>query len=148
MLSEKEAQYYNEQLHPAFAGYLQDGSITDRDSLAAVFYLLTKNFLSPIWQQGNMLKELVGVRKTRRKASLDFDQKLIHLILADQDETSTEKIGDLIRDKSVHDLVRQNLRSIEWVKIADVKKLPSLPGTYEIIDYLNQRNRGFVKSEV
>jgi 8-oxo-dGTP diphosphatase len=32
-----------------------------------------------------------------------------------------------------------HVEKIEWVKIVDVKKLPSLPGTYEVIDYLNRK---------
>ncbi len=73
MLSEKEALYYNEQLHPAFAGYLQDGSISNRDALAAIFHLLTKNLLTPVWEDGNMMKKIVEVRKSSRQATLDFD---------------------------------------------------------------------------
>ena len=81
MLTQKEALYYDEQLHPAFAGYLHDGAITERDVLAAVFHLLTKGILDPVWEDGSMLKNIVGARKTKKTSILPFNQLLVEKIL-------------------------------------------------------------------
>lgn len=34
MITKKEALYYDEQLHPAFAGYLHDGTITEKKEMS------------------------------------------------------------------------------------------------------------------
>lgn len=50
MITQKEALYYDEQPHPAFAGYLHDGTISQRDALATIFNLLTRGSLDPVWK--------------------------------------------------------------------------------------------------
>lgn len=76
MLTAKQALFYDEQLHPAFAGYLHDGSISSKDALAAIFHLLTKGLVDPIWEDGSMNKKIVGIKKT---ISYDFENKIIPL---------------------------------------------------------------------
>lgn len=112
MLKRKEALYYDEQLHPAFAGYLHDGTITERDSLAAIFHLLTKGILDPIWEDGSMLKKITGVRKMARKSDLEFNQILVDKLFGSKEELSAEAIRDLIKEGGVQNIIKNNLKSI------------------------------------
>lgn len=112
MLTRKEALYYDEQLHPAFAGYLFDGTITERDALAAIFHLLTKGVLEPIWEDGNMLKAIVGARKTQRTSILPFNQVLIDKMFGSNNEITSKEIGNLIKDGTIKEVVEDNLHAI------------------------------------
>lgn len=112
MLTRKEALYYDEQLHPAFAGYLHDGTITERDALAAILHLLTKGILDPIWEDGSMLKKITGVRKMARKSNLEFNQILVDKLFGSKEELSAKEIGDLIKAGVVQNVIKNNLKSI------------------------------------
>lgn len=112
MLTRKEALYYDEQLHPAFAGYLHDGTITERDALAAVFHLLTKGILDPIWEDGSMLKKIVGARKAKRTSILPFNQLLVEKIFGSKDEVSVKEIGTAIKSGEIEQTIKGNLHAI------------------------------------
>ncbi len=112
MLSRKEALYYDEQLHPAFAGYLFDGTITERDAVAALFHLLTKGILEPSWKNGNILKAIVGIKRTSRKPILPFNQTLIDKMFGSKDEMSAKEIGGLIKKQTIQDVIKNHLSAI------------------------------------
>lgn len=112
MLTRKDALYYDEQLHPAFAGYLHDGIISQRDALAAIFHLLTKGIIDPIWQDGSMLKSIIGVRRTTRKSNLEFNQILVNELFRTKEELPTKEIGNLIKEGVVQNIIKDNLKSI------------------------------------
>lgn len=112
MLTRKEALYYDEQLHPAFAGYLFDGTITERDALAAILHLLTKGVLEPTWEDGNMLKAIVGARKTQRTSILPFNQVLIDKMFGSSNEITSKEIGKLIKDGTIKKVIEDNLHAI------------------------------------
>lgn len=112
MLTRKEALYYDEQLHPAFAGYLHDGTITERDSLAAIFHLLTKGILDPIWEDGSMLKKIVGARKSKRTSILPFNQLLAEKLLGSKNEISAKEIGAATKSGDIEQIIRDNLQAI------------------------------------
>lgn len=112
MLTRKEALYYDEQLHPAFAGYLHDGTITERDTLAVIFHLLTKGILDPIWEDGSMLKKIVGARKTKRTSILPFNQFLVEKIFGSKDEVTTREIGNAIKNGEIEQAIKDNLHAI------------------------------------
>jgi hypothetical protein len=113
MLTEKEAVYYDEQLHPAFAGYLHDGNISERDVLASLFHLMTKGILDPIWEEGSMNKAIIGVKKTTRSPRLEFDRIFIEQIFSYKDQVSAHDIGKMIKQGQLQDLIKQHLHSVE-----------------------------------
>lgn len=112
MLTKKEALYYDEQLHPAFAGYLFDGTITERDALAAIFHLLTKGVLEPVWEEGSMLKAIAGAKRTPRTSLLPFNQILIDKMFDSKDELSAKEIGDLVKNGTIKNIIKDNLHAI------------------------------------
>lgn len=112
MLTQKEALYYDEQLHPAFAGYLFDGTITERDGLAAIFHLLTKGIVEPVWEQESMLKQIVAVRKTSRTSILPFNKVLIDKMFGSKSELSAKEIGNLIKNGTIKSIIQDNLQAI------------------------------------
>ena len=112
MLTRKEALYYDEQLHPAFAGYLFDGTITERDALAAIFHLLTKGVLEPVWSDGNMLKSIVGAKKTQRTSILPFNQILVDKMFGSSNNLSTKEIGKLIKNGTIKEIIESNLHAL------------------------------------
>lgn len=117
MLTRKEALYYNEQLHPAFASYLFNGTITQRDCLATIFHLLTKGMLEPIWKDGSMQKSIIGVRKVRTTSNLEFNQVVINKIFGSNTELSIKEIGTMIKNGVVKDIIEKNLNVIATFQI-------------------------------
>lgn len=113
MLTKTEALYYEEQLHPAFAGYLHDGNISQRDALSAVFHLLSKGILIPIWEENNMLKKIVGINKSDRIPLLAFDRILVEELFKNGDTITSKELGRLIKEEIVQNQIRKNLSAIE-----------------------------------
>lgn len=112
MLTRKEALYYDEQLHPAFAGYLHDGTVTERDALATLFHLLTKGILIPIWEDGSMLKNIVGARKMKRTSILPFNQLMVEKMFGLKEEISAQEIGNLIKNGEIQKIIKDNLHAV------------------------------------
>ena len=112
MLSKKEALYYDEQLHPAFAGYLHDGTITQRDALATIFNLLTRGSIDPIWKDNSMLKGIEGVRLMRRQPKYKFEQVIIGKLFGSKRELTTKEVSEFIKSSEIQQLIKDNLSAI------------------------------------
>lgn len=112
MLTEKEALYYDEQLHPAFAGYLHDGTVTQRDALATIFNLLTRGSLDPIWKDNNMLKGIEGVRLMKRQPKFGFEQIIIEKLFGAKKELTTKEVSEFIKSGEIQLLIKNNLSAI------------------------------------
>lgn len=134
MLTRKEAIYYDEQLHPAFAGYLFDGTITEQDTLAAIFHLLTKGVLEPVWEDGSMLKTIVGVKKTSKATLLPFNQVLVDQIFGSSKELSAKEIGKLIKEGTLKELIQDNLHAIAAFPIIN-KELKFTLGKHATVSF-------------
>ncbi len=112
MLTQKEALYYEEQLHPAFAGYLHDGTITERDALATIFQLLSKGMLDPVWQDRNMLKSLVGARRMRKGPRYPFEQLIIDKLFGSKNEITSAEIRDVVKRGEIREILKRNVKAI------------------------------------
>ncbi len=112
MITRKEALHYDQQLHPAFAGYLFDGTITEADALAAVFHLLTKGLLEPIWKDGSMLKQIIAIRKTGKSSILPFNTTLAEEMFGTQDQLSAKEVGEFIKDGRLKEIIQTHLQAI------------------------------------
>lgn len=112
MLTKKEAFYYDEQLHPAFAGYLHDGTITKRDALATLFNLLTRGLMDPIFIEHNILKGVAGGRKMRRKPKYHFEQLIVDELFKDTREVSAKKMGAYIETGKIQKIIKENLNAL------------------------------------
>ena len=64
MITEPTALKYKQELHPAFAGYLHDGAISNRDQLASIFALADYGSIDFIYEDNNLTKPIKTLRKT------------------------------------------------------------------------------------
>lgn len=112
MLTRKEALYYNEQLHPAFAGYLHDGAITQKDALATIFNLLIRGCIDPIWKNNNMLNGIKSVRLMNRKPKYAFEQLILEKLFETKKEITTKEIGEIIKSDEIQKIIKNNLNAI------------------------------------
>ena len=119
MLNEKEAQHYIQQLHPAFAGYLHDGDITERNVLATVFELLLNGTLEPIWQEKSMLKALIGIKWSGKIPNHQFEKIIVKSMFANKQELSTIETGNIIKTGLIQNIIRDNLEAISTFAISD-----------------------------
>lgn len=113
MITKKEALLYEEQLHPAFAGYLHDGSISQRDALASIFQLIKKGTLEPVWEDKNMLRRLIAVRLMQKKPQNKFEDVIVQHVFSGDKEVSAKQIGKFIKGGQLQDIIRNNLHAIE-----------------------------------
>lgn len=112
MLTQEDARYYDQQLHPAFAGYLHDGTITQRDALATIFNLLTRGSIDPIWKDNSILKGIDGVRLMRRQPKYGFEQFVIDKLFGSKRELSTKEVSEFIKSGEIQKLIKDNLSAI------------------------------------
>ncbi len=99
---------HSHQLHPAFAGYLHDGCISERDALAAIFHLLKTGSLDPIWQDNNMHRGLVGLRIMKRVPKYNFEKIILKKIFLSKKTVTTKEVGALIRQGQIQDIIKKN----------------------------------------
>ena len=112
MLSKQQALYYSEQLHPAFAGYIHDGEVTQRDALATIINLQKKGSLGPIWKKGNMLDGIERLRLMRKKPQSAFEQLILSELFKDKKELTAKEIGDYVKSGTIQTFIKQNLQAI------------------------------------
>lgn len=117
MLNKKDALYYCEQLHPAFAGYLHDGSITQRDALACIFNLFKSGIVLPSWEDQNMLNNIAGLRLTNKKTRLSFEQAIIDNLFQGKNEISSKEVGNYIKSDKIRNIIQNNLQVISTFPI-------------------------------
>jgi hypothetical protein len=117
MITKQQALNYEEQLHPAFAGYLHDGNITERDSLATIFHLISKGYIEPIWHDNNLTSEIEGLRTTPKKPEHEFDSLIISRLFGDRDKIPSSDVGDLVKKGEIQKLIKENLSVISAFQI-------------------------------
>jgi hypothetical protein len=112
MITKEEAKYYNEQLHPAFAGYLYDGNITQKDALATIFNLLIRGCIDPVWKDNNILKGIIGARLMNRKPQFVFEQQILDLLFKEKQELSVKEIRRFIVNNDIQKIIKKNLNAV------------------------------------
>lgn len=117
MLPKDEFLIYEQQLHPAFAGYLHDGEITKRDALAVIFHFISKGIIEPKYQDGDMRKRIIAVRQTPKKPKFGFEQKILDLLFKSGEEVKSEEVGKLIKEGKIQQIIKDNLDVIKNFQI-------------------------------
>jgi|LakMenEpi03Aug12_release.lakeMendotaPanAssembly.Ray.scaffolds.fasta_scaffold03899_19 hypothetical protein len=113
MISQTTAKAYKEELHPAFAGYLHDGVISNRDQLAAIFALADNGSIDFIYQENDLTKEITYLRKTNTKPKYEFEEKILNLIFKDKNEVSALQIKTLIENGSLKNILKNYIAPIK-----------------------------------
>lgn len=121
MISQQQAYNYQEQLHPAFAGYLHDGTVNQRDVLATIFHLFTKDVLTPEFAENSMLKQISGIRRGSRKPQFVFEQLLVDGIMQNSDHVTSHQVGKLINQGYGEEVIKAHVSVIEKFPIINNK---------------------------
>lgn len=127
MLSDLDALTYKDQLHPAYAGYLHDGEISNRDVLAALFYLMKTGAIFPIFQDNNMTKKIVSLKRMRKEPYYSFEKQICNILFNKSLEVSTHDIKNIILSGKLQDILHKNIDSIAAFPLLN-KKLQFLLG--------------------
>lgn len=126
MITQEEAYNYKEQLHPAFAGYLHDGTVNQRDVLATLFQLFKKDALIPEFSENNMLRNIHSVRRGKKKPQFAFEEELIDTFLANEHHVSSKHIGEIIEKGFGEEIIKNHVSVIE--------KFPIIENTLQFSD--------------
>ena len=127
MLSDLDALTYKDQLHPAYAGYLHDGSISNRDVLATLFHLMKTGIILPIFQDNNMTKLIIGIKRTKKEPYYDFENQLSKILFSGSNEISVQNVKDIINSGKLQDVLLNNIQAISTFPLVN-KKLRFLLG--------------------
>ena len=121
MLSEKDALTYKEQLHPAYAGYLHDGEITEKDVLATLFHLMKTGVIAPIFKDNNMTKEMVRLSRTHKNPSYEFEMNIMNIIFSNSEEVTISQLKETIQSEQIQNILLHNVRSISEFPLINKK---------------------------
>jgi len=127
MLSDLDATTYKDQLHPAYAGYLHDGEITNRDVLATLFHLMKTGVILPVFEDNNMTKAIVGLRKTRKEPCYTFEKQICQKLFEEVSDLRMNVVKNIILSRSLQDILEKNIQSISTFPLVN-KKLRFLLG--------------------
>jgi hypothetical protein len=121
MINEIQALSYKEQLHPAFAGYIHDGKISERDVLGSILNLILQGIIQPLWKNDSMLDELIGLRKTNKKTKHKFEQMILNELFKTKLEITTKDAGNIIKLGTLQNIINNNLTAISTFAITNRK---------------------------
>lgn len=117
MITKEQAYEYSQQLHPAFAGYLHDGMVSQRDAVACIMHMLQKGSLYPIFQEGNMQKNIVMVG-LGKPGEYEFEKKIQNSLFSGvRKEITTKEIGNKIKYGTIQEIITNNVEVISKFKI-------------------------------
>ncbi len=127
MLSDLDALTYKDQLHPAYAGYLHDGEITNRDVLGALFHLMKTGVIFPIFQDNNMTKVIIGFRRTKKEPYYVFERQICQILFNKSLEIAIKNVKVAILSGSIQAILEKNIDSISTFPLVN-KKLKFILG--------------------
>lgn len=143
MLSFETAKKYNEQMHPAFAGLIHDGKVSQEDVLGEIFKLILNGNLILHFEENSLTKRIVSVSISNKKPKLEFEELLIKYIFEGSEELSSLKIGERLKDKAIQDFLRYKIRKTLDINIDDrefYQRDSSQGIRYNIYDYKLSRS--------
>lgn len=121
MITQEAAQKYTEQLHPAFAGYLFDGEITEKDCLATILQMIKEGVLEPEFKENSILKGIEAVRLMQKTPQYEFEKEICLRLFADNSRLTAEEIGDAIVVGRIKKVILANLEVIRDFPIINNK---------------------------
>jgi len=119
IISLEEAQSLREQLRPAFAGYVTDGNISDRDVLATLMDLIVRG---KIGMDADTQKKPVKVNRVYwlgdGEGLLPFEKEFIATLFTHKKELSADEVHMWIDSKELHEVIFRNLEFLQNFGIA------------------------------
>jgi len=138
MLSNLDALTYKDQLHPAYAGYLHDGEITEQDVLATIFYLIKTGVIVPVFESNDLTKRIIALRITRKKPYYKFEQDICQCLFNSSQEVTSEKVFKIIKSEKIKHILLKNITSITFFPLIN-KQLRFFGKTGEIRFSVNDK---------
>ncbi|MBN2517529.1 MAG: DUF2207 domain-containing protein [Candidatus Altiarchaeota archaeon] len=124
IISLEEAREIREQLRPAFAGYVTDGNVSDRDVLATLMDLIVRGHIGIDMESQ---KKPVKVKKvyflSNPETLLPFERRFIEVLFSESKELSPEKVRRKLLSGELHKVIRENLSELENAKIVKSRLL-------------------------
>lgn len=115
----REARDLKEQLRPAFAGYVTDGNISERDILGTLMDLVARNKIGMEYEQQKTPIEIKRIYRTGASVGLlPFETAFIETLFADSNELSANDVKTKIYSGKLHKSISENTKSIEEFKIS------------------------------
>lgn len=112
MITSDDAKNYSEQLHPAFAGYLSDGEITERDALSEIFQMIKEGVLAPEFTENDILKGIAAIRLTHKKPQHSFEEKILEKLFQGKQRLTVFEVGYFIKEGIIQKIIKENLQAI------------------------------------
>jgi len=114
----EEARLLREQLRPAFAGYVTDGNISDRDVLATILDLVARGAITPDMDSQKKPVEIRGLYKNiEGKELLPVERAFIRAIFAENPYVDKATIVYKIRSHGLHELLKEYMWSLTEFKV-------------------------------
>ncbi len=118
MIDLPQARALREQLSPAFAGYVTDGNISDRDVLATLMDLVARGYIGLDAKTQKAPAEISRVYYISNPESLrPFEHKFIDLLFSEKKELSPEELRAKFSTGKFHELILHNIHSLAETKI-------------------------------
>ena len=119
MITLEEATKYREQLRPAFAGYLTDGNISDRDVLAKLLDLVVRG---SVLLDMNLEEEGYTINKIMRIAGVEspllpFERLFLKELFGKSNEITPDEFKEIVRSRKLHKTIENNLSALNDFKI-------------------------------
>lgn len=111
-MGQSEAEELRKRLKPAFAGFVTDGNISDRDVLATILDLIVKG---NIGIDADTQKEPIELRKLNyvsRDNVLLFENDFINELFSDSKEMAAEQVREKIRSNKLHVIIANGMNQV------------------------------------
>lgn len=123
MTTLEKARKLSEQLRPAFAGYLTDGNISDRDVLATLLDLVVRNSVSLDMElEGERYKINKIMRAVGTAESLlPFERLFLNELFCRSNEITLEEFRKIAKSGKLHKIIENNLGVLKDFEIIDAE---------------------------
>jgi len=119
MIDLPQARALREQLSPAFAGYVTDGNVSDRDVLATLMDLIVRGHIGLDAKTQKTPVEISKIYYVNNPGSLrPFERTFIDLLFSEKRELSPDELRAKFSSGKFHELILHNIHSLAETKIA------------------------------
>ena len=119
MITLEEATKYREQLRPAFAGYLTDGNISDRDVLATLLDLVVRGSVlldMNLKEEGYIINKIVRIAGVESSLLL-FERLFLKELFGKSNEITPDEFKEIVRSRKLHKIIENNLSTLKDIEI-------------------------------
>lgn len=123
MITLEEATKYKEQLRPAFAGYLTDGNISDRDVLATLLDLVVRGSVlldMNLGEEGYTINKIVRIAGVESSLLL-FERLFLKELFRKSNEITPYEFGEIVRSRKLHKIIEDNLGALKDIEIIETE---------------------------